>query len=138
MCSHLDVQVVVVSLSQLDEHGKQREDGPGAEESALRPDHGHAEQSQGHRQQPVKPVLQETLPVPLCRTTHTVKVKRDSLPPRTFNAATTARVEKYYMCIKVLMLELFVLRPTYSRCVDVSAEPAGRLRRREAVDKLVG
>lgn len=28
--------------------------------------------------------------------------------------------------------------PTYGRCVDVSAEPAGSLRRREAVDKLVG
>lgn len=68
--SHLDVQVVVVSLSQLDEHGEQREDGSGAEEGALRPDHSHAEQSQDHRQQPVKPALQETLPVPLCITTH--------------------------------------------------------------------
>lgn len=36
------------------------------------------------------------------------------------------------------MLEMLVLRPTYSRCVDVSAEPADRLRRWEAVDKLVG
>lgn len=84
-CSHLYVQVVVVSLRQLDEHGEQREDGSGAEESALRPDHCHAEQSQDHRQQPVEPALQETLPVPLCRTTHT-------LPPGTSNAAAAARV----------------------------------------------
>lgn len=65
--SHLDVQVVVVSLSQLDEHSEQGQDGPGAEEGALGPDHGHAEQSQDHRQQPVEPALQETLPVPLCQ-----------------------------------------------------------------------
>lgn len=30
------------------------------------------------------------------------------------------------------------LKRTYSRCVHISAEPAGWLRGREAVDKLVG
>lgn len=64
--SHLNIQVVVVLLSQLDKHREQREDGPGAEEGALGPDHGHAEQGQHHRQQAVEPALQETLPVPLC------------------------------------------------------------------------
>lgn len=63
--SHLDVQVVVVSLCQLDEDGEQGQDGPGAEEGAFRPDHGYAEQAQDHGQQPVEPALQETLPVPL-------------------------------------------------------------------------
>lgn len=64
---HLDVQVVVVSLGQLDEHSEQREDGTRAEEGALRPDHGHAERHQDHGQQPVEPAPQETLPEPLCK-----------------------------------------------------------------------
>lgn len=58
LLSDLNVQVVIVSFSQLDEDCKQWQDGPGAEESALGPDHGYAEQSQDHGQQPVEPALQ--------------------------------------------------------------------------------
>lgn len=71
LLSHLNVQVVVVSFSQLDEDCEQRQDGPGAEEGALGPDHGHAEQRQDDGQHPVEPALQETLPVPLWNATRT-------------------------------------------------------------------
>lgn len=48
LLSDLNVQVVIVSFSQLDEDCKQRQDRPGAEESALRPDNGYAEKGQDH------------------------------------------------------------------------------------------
>lgn len=69
LASHLDVQVVVVSLSELDEDSEEWEDGPGAEEGALRPHHTHREQRQQHSQQPVEPLSQQALPVPLWRRT---------------------------------------------------------------------
>lgn len=57
---------------------------------------------------------------------------------------TTVKVEKVHYVLVFEMTQRLTgtggpaLKPTYSRRVHVSAEPAGRLGGREAVDKLMG
>lgn len=65
---HLYVNIVVVSLSELDEDGEERQNGLCAEEGAFRPDHGCRERTQNHSQHAITPPAQNTLPVPLYRT----------------------------------------------------------------------
>lgn len=44
-----------------------------AEEGALRPDHSNGEEGQDHGQHTIKPLLQETFPIPLYENKHTKK-----------------------------------------------------------------
>lgn len=62
---YLNVQVVVIPFSELDKHGEEREDRTSAEEGALRPDHSDGEEGQDHGQHTIKPLLQQTFPIPL-------------------------------------------------------------------------
>lgn len=63
--AYLNVQVVVISFCELDKHSEEREDRTSAEEGALRPDHSHGKEGQDHGQHTIKPLLQETFPIPL-------------------------------------------------------------------------
>lgn len=63
--THLYVEVVVLVLCELEKDGEEGEDGIGAEEGALGPDHRYRDQHQNHSQHPVEPAPQQALPVPL-------------------------------------------------------------------------
>lgn len=64
--AYLNADVVVLLLGHLDEDGEEGEDGLGAEEGALRPDHGQGQDPQDQGHQPAEASSQHTLPVPLC------------------------------------------------------------------------
>lgn len=121
----LNVQIVVISLSQLDEHSKQRKNGPSTEERALWPNHSNRKECQNHGHHTVEPLLQQAFPEPLWWQDQNTVQKGPKQLDHTGNPK----------CAKVVY-QTSRQTLTYSRGVNVASEPAYCFWKGKTVNKL--